>query len=298
MQSNVHFQLVSQALEWLSKNQGDQPDLDALAQALGVSPYHLQRTFQAWAGVTPKQFLKSLTRMEALARLREGRSVLDAALESGLSGPGRLHDLLVTTEALTPGEVRRGGAGVTIHYGFGESPFGPVLVSWTTRGINYLAFCQSVGKDQALNQLHNQWPRAVFVHEPEDALAWIDKIFKGSHGTALRLWLKGTPFQLKVWEALVAIPEGANATYADIAELIGQPGASRAVGSAIGKNPIAWVIPCHRVIRKLGDLGGYRWGQVTKSAMIGFEASRTNPNLPPSTERRHPANAGARPDNS
>jgi AraC family transcriptional regulator of adaptative response/methylated-DNA-[protein]-cysteine methyltransferase len=294
MQSNVHYQLVSRALAWLSENQGDQPELDDLARALGVSPYHLQRTFQAWAGVTPKQFLKSLTRMQALERLREGRSVLDAALESGLSGPGRLHDLLVTTEALTPGEARRGGAGVTIRHGFGESPFGSVLVSWTPRGINYLAFCQSVGQDQAFNQLHNQWPRAEHVHEPKGASAWLDKIFDGSRSTSLRLWLKGTPFQLKVWEALMAIPVGANATYADIAEFIGQPGASRAVGSAIGKNPVAWVIPCHRVIRKLGDLGGYRWGRVTKSAMIGFEASQANPHLHSSTPRGHPASPDTR----
>lgn len=298
MQSNVHYQLISQALEWLSSHQADQPELNAMAEELGVSPYHLQRTFQAWAGVTPKQFLKSLTRSEALDRLREGRSVLEAALQSGLSGPGRLHDLLVATDALTPGEARKGGAGVTIRYGFGESPFGTVLISWTSRGINYLAFCQCVGKDQAFGELCDQWPHAQFVHDPTGALAWLERVFEGSRSTPLPLWLKGTPFQLKVWEALMAIPEGTNATYGDIARMIGRPGASRAVGSAIGKNPVAWLIPCHRVIRKLGDLGGYRWGRMTKSAMIGYEAARNGPNLPASTPRIHLTSADARPGNS
>jgi AraC family transcriptional regulator of adaptative response/methylated-DNA-[protein]-cysteine methyltransferase len=277
MKQNRHYLLVANALHWLHEHQAEQPGLADLARELQVSQHHLQRTFQAWAGVSPKQFLKALTRQAATERLKRGASVLDATLHSGLSGPGRLHDLTVTTEALTPGEIRNRGMGVDIHYGFGETPFGEALVAWTNRGINFLGFSGELGANRTLQDLQDRWRQARFASNPTDAEAWLSRIFDCEHAHTLPLWLRGSPFQLKVWEALLAIPEGSHASYGQIAKLIGQPGASRAVGSAVGSNPVAWIIPCHRVIRQVGQLGSYHWGDVTKQAMIGFEAGRINP---------------------
>lgn len=252
----------------------EQPELGALAQELGVSPHHIQRVFQEWAGVSPKQFLKSLTRQAALERLEAGESVLNAAISSGLSGPGRLHDLLITTEAMTPGEVRKSGQGVEFSYGFGDCRFGEALVSWNRRGINFLGFCGEKDRSQVLGELTSRLCNAEFTLNEEGAQQWLDRIFEKQENQAVPVWLRGSPFQLKVWEALLAIPAGANATYGQIAKLIGSSGASQAVGNAVGSNPVSWIIPCHRVIRQLGELGGYRWGTPTKSAMIGFEATR------------------------
>jgi AraC family transcriptional regulator of adaptative response/methylated-DNA-[protein]-cysteine methyltransferase len=271
-QQEQAYKLVARALNWVAENQADQPDLERLSVEMGLSPYHLQRTFQDWAGVSPKQFLKSLTRQDALARLKRGSSVLDAALESGLSGPGRLHDLMITTEALSPGEVRKLGKGVAIQYGSGPTPFGQAVLAWTDRGINFLGFCEDTGYDTVVHELKNQWPSAEFKLSQKAAAKQLEKIFSDFGKTPLRLWLTGSPFQLKVWEALLSIPENSHASYGQIAAYIGQPRASRAVGSAVGSNPVAWIIPCHRVIRKLGGLGGYRWGEITKQAMIGYEA--------------------------
>ena len=242
---------------------------------MGVSPHHLQRTFQSWAGVSPKQFLKSLTRKEALVRLKTGSSVLDAAIDTGLSGPGRLHDLTISTDALTPGEIRKHGADVRIEYGFGESPFGPVLVAWTRRGVNFLGFCQEIGADPALMELKKQWSNASFSENKPAAQRWLDRIFRGSTDKPIPLWLRGSPFQLKVWEALLEIPEGTHTTYGLLARRIGNPRAARAVGAAVGSNPVSWIIPCHRVIRQVGETGGYRWGGVTKQALIGYEPARS-----------------------
>ena len=242
---------------------------------MGVSPHHLQRTFQAWAGVSPKQFLKSLTRNAALDRLKKGSSVLDASLEAGLSGPGRLHDLLISTDALTPGEIRKHGAGVQLDYGFGETLFGTALIAWTSRGANFLGFCEQNGTEFTLATLQEQWANAQFRKNPAAAQVWLDRIFSGSNDKPIPLWLRGSPFQLKVWQALLEIPEGTHSTYGRLAARIGHPGAARAVGTAIGSNPISWIIPCHRVIRQMGEMGGYRWGGFTKRAMIGFEAAST-----------------------
>jgi AraC family transcriptional regulator of adaptative response/methylated-DNA-[protein]-cysteine methyltransferase len=263
----------------VSEHQTEQPDLQRLAGEVGVSPHHLQRTFQAWAGVSPKQFLKSLTRRAARARLMGGSSVLESAYASGLSGPGRLHDLMITTEALTPGEMRRRGEGVEIEFGFGESLFGDTLVAWTSRGINFLGFCQEQGREQAMSQLQQEWRNACFRENHHTAEQQLRQIFGGASEQPIRLWLRGSPFQLRVWEALLEVPESSHITYGRLADRIGQPGAARAVGGAIGCNPIAWLIPCHRVIREIGDLGGYRWGQVTKHAMIGYEACRKDGTL-------------------
>lgn len=274
MRENTQFQLVSESIRWVADHQANQPNLQSLATAMGVSPHHLQRTFQAWAGVSPKQFLKFLTRQSALERLMDGAPVLDAAIESGLSGPGRLHDLMVTTEALTPGEIRQRGGHVQIEFGFGETPFGKALLSWTERGINFLGFCHETGADAVLRSLKDQWKNARFGENAAQARTWIDRIFSGSKETPLPVWLRGTAFQLKVWQALLEIPEGCHSTYGQLARGVGSPGAARAVGSAVGNNPIAWIIPCHRVIRQVGQIGGYRWGELTKSAMIGYEAAR------------------------
>jgi AraC family transcriptional regulator of adaptative response/methylated-DNA-[protein]-cysteine methyltransferase len=277
MQTNRHFELIARAIRWVADHQPEQPDLTLLANALNVSPHHLQRTFQAWAGVSPKQFLKALTRDAAMQRLAAGSSVLDTSLSVGLSGPGRLHDLLITTEALTPGEVRNRGKGVSLSFGFGDTPFGQVLVAWTPRGLNFLGFCEELGAEIVLQELRGVWANAVFDERPPEAQTWLDRIFAGSREQPLRLWLRGSPFQLKVWEALMAIPDGSSVTYGGLARLVGQPSAARAVGSAVGANPLAWIIPCHRVIRQLGDTGGYRWGAVTKRALIGFESARRLP---------------------
>lgn len=272
MQHIQHYDLIAETISWMTEHQHEQPGLSQLSAAMGVSPHHLQRTFQRWAGVSPKQFLKSLTRKAALARLEEGGSVLDAALDSGLSGPGRLHDLLISTDALTPGEIRQRGEGIRFEYGFGESLFGKALVAWTSRGINFLGFCQEPAPEQALLELRSQWSNASFHEDSAAAQRWLDTIFSETREKPIPVWLRGSPFQLKVWEALLNIPEGTHATYGQMASLVGNPGAARAVGSAIGSNPIAYIIPCHRVIRKMGETGGYRWGETTKRAIIGYEA--------------------------
>lgn len=274
METSRHYELIARAIRWVADHQSQQPDLDFLATAMGVSPHHLQRTFQNWAGVSPKQFLKSLTRQAALERLMAGNNVLEAALSVGLSGPGRLHDLLVTTEALTPGEIRRRGEGVKLEFGSGATPFGSAVVCWNSRGLNFLGFCQESGTTKVLDELRATWSGAEFTEQPMLAQNWLDRVFDLGQNQPLRLWLRGSPFQLKVWEALLAIPEGAHVSYGSLARQIGQPAASRAVGSAVGANPLAWIIPCHRVIRQMGELGGYRWGTVTKQAMIGLEACR------------------------
>ena len=277
MSHSSNFQLVADSLEWIVDHQGGQPELADLARAMGVSSHHMQRTFQAWAGISPKQFLKSLTREAALRRLATGDSVLDAALASGLSGPGRLHDLIVSTEAITPGQASSRGHGVTFHYGFGPTPFGEAIITWTDRGIAFLGFCGRKPPRQVRDELTHKWIRSEFIRDDENAAEWLNRIFSGSHQQPLPVWLRGSPFQLKVWEALLAIPDGANVTYGHIARAIGKPGASQAVGNAVGAKPVAWIIPCHRVIKQLGELGGYRWGQPVKFAMIGYEAARLSP---------------------
>lgn len=274
MHTSAQYDLIARAIRWVADHQPEQPNLDSLAKAMGVSPFHLQRTFHDWAGVTPKRFLQSLTRRAALQRLLTGSSVLDAALSAGLSGPGRLHDLMVTTEALTPGEIKKRGAGVSLEFGFGITPFGGALVCWSPRGLNFLGFCEECGPEDALDELRGRWSKAAFSEDPDGAQAWLDKVFSANHEQPLRLWLRGSAFQLKVWEALLDIPEASHASYGSLARHIGQPAAARAVGSAVGANPLAWIIPCHRVIRQVGELGGYRWGTVTKKAMVGFEAAR------------------------
>jgi AraC family transcriptional regulator of adaptative response/methylated-DNA-[protein]-cysteine methyltransferase len=273
MDSQHHYQLIADALHWLCQNQNDQPSLEQLAAHVGLSPHYLQRLFQDWAGVSPKQFLKYLTKAQAMERLRQGQTVLDSALSSGLSGPGRLHDLLITTQATTPGEARRKGLGVEMKYGYGLTPFGGALLAWTDRGICFLGFCHEQGRPHTWKQLNEQWPDASLSEDHSEANYKLEEIFTENKHQKLKIWLRGSPFQLRVWEALLNIPPGMHCTYGQLASFNGQPGASRATGSAVGRNPVSWLIPCHRVINSLGALGGYRWGTNTKQAIIGYEAA-------------------------
>jgi len=275
MNSQHHFQLIAESLHWLCRNQQNQPGLEALAEHIGLSPQYTQRLFQEWAGVSPKQFLKYLTKTQALERLRRGQTVFDTAVSSGLSGPARLHDLLITTLAMTPGEARRQGLGVEINFGYGQTPFGEALVGWTDKGICFLGFGREKGRDNLYSQFRQQWPDAILAENSTSAGLKLTEIFTGSDHKDLKIWLRGSPFQLRIWEALLRLPAGVHFSYSQLASLTGNARASRATGTAIGCNPVSWLIPCHRVISSLGTLGGYRWGINTKQAMIGYEAAKS-----------------------
>ena len=278
MNNQEHYQLIAEALHWLCQNQKSQPSLDELADHVGLSPHYMQRLFQEWTGVSPKQFLKYLTKVQAMERLRQGKTVLDTAMSSGLSGPGRLHDLLITTQAMTPGEARKGGLGVDVGYGFGMTPFGEALLAWTDKGVCFLGFCQEAGKQHTGDHYRQQWPDANLTENNSAASKRLAEIFTETDNKQLKVWLRGSPFQLKVWEALLKLPMGSHCTYGQLAAFTGNAGASRAIGTAVGRNPVSWLIPCHRVINSLGGLGGYRWGTNTKQAMIGYEAAlRSHP---------------------
>lgn len=271
---------IARALDRLASRFPEQPPLAELAAEVGVSEYHFQRMFTRRVGVSPKKFLQHLTLEAAKQRLRQSASVLDAAYEAGLSGPGRLHDLFVTLEAMTPGEYKARGDGLTVRYGFHDSPFGECLLMLTPRGICGLGFVAPGQRDSALTRMARGWERARVVRDDRATAAYIPRIFVQPgqpvprDAPPLRLLLRGSRFQLKVWEALLTMPPGTLTTYQDLARRLGLPaGAARAVGNANGANPIPWLIPCHRVIRKTGALGGYAWGEGCKMAMIGWEAS-------------------------
>ncbi len=273
---------IGRVLDLLAETFPDQPSLAELSAHLGLSEFHFQRLFLRWVGVSPKKFLQHLTLAEAKRRLRASHSVLDAAYSAGLSGPGRLHDLFVAVEAVTPGEFKAHGAGLTIRYGFHDSPFGDCLLMATPRGICGLGFVADGDRPAALAKLSRGWERAEFRADAAATEEFVPRIFAppdqaDARGAApIRLLLRGSRFQLKVWQALLEIPQGGLATYQDIARRLGlPPGAARAVGNANGANPVSWLIPCHRVIRKSGALGGYGWGLGRKMAMIGWEAEAT-----------------------
>lgn len=268
MRRDYQFELIHSSIEWLAANQKQQPDLQALSSRTGYSPSYIQRVFLDWAGLSPKQFLQALTREAAVERLIEGASSLETTLSVGFSSPGRLHDLLISTDAMTPGEIKTRAKGIRMRYGFGQSPFGEALVAWNQRGISFLGFCHETGAGHAEQELRKQWPDADLILSDAEARKLILDIFGGCSDKPIKLWLRGSPFQLKVWQALLAIPDGSHATYSQIASSIGHGKASRATGSAVGANPIAWIIPCHRVIQKLGVIGGYRWGKSLKGALI------------------------------
>lgn len=269
---------VERAIRFLDAHRAAQPSLGAVARHVGLSESHFQRLFTRWAGISPKRFLQHQTAELLKALIREDRSVLDAAYEVGLSGPSRAHDLIVNAEAVTPGELARAGDGLRIAYGFHPSPFGDALVATTSRGICHLAFVNPVTRAAALERLRADWPRATLVADQAGTRAAAAAAFPapGSAPTpGLALHVKGTNFQLKVWRALLAIPDGGATTYGALAEEIGEPGAARAVGNAVGANPVAWVIPCHRVLRSTGALGGYAWGTDRKRVMLAFERLHT-----------------------
>jgi AraC family transcriptional regulator of adaptative response/methylated-DNA-[protein]-cysteine methyltransferase len=269
------FARVARTLEWLSERVDDQPRLDEAARFAGVSPFHLQRLFTRWAGVSPKKFLGYLTLERARERLLADASVLEAAHAAGLSGGGRLHELCVTYEAATPGEIRARGAGLEISWGFAPTPFGDGLILETHRGICALAFCDREEREACFEETLRRFSRARLKRDDARALATATAAFAGPRTRgAPRLQLFGTPFQIKVWEALLRIPEGACASYEQIAEAIGVKAAVRAAAGAVAANPIAYLIPCHRVVRKTGAIHAYRWGRVRKLALLGWEAAR------------------------
>ncbi len=269
------YDRIEKTIHYLEKHFQEQPSLEEIAQFVHLSPFHFQRLFQKWAGVSPKQFIQYLTAEHAKRRLLESRSVMEAAYDVGLSGPGRLHDLMVSVEAMTPGEYKAGGKGMKIQWGVHPTPFGDALVAITPRGICGLSFAENPKK--VLAEFKAQWSRAQWVENPAGTLKIIRQIFgKRSQKRKIKILLKGTEFQIKVWEALLKIPTGLVQSYQDVARAIQKPKASRAVGTAVGQNSIAYLIPCHRVIRETGILGDYRWGSSRKKAMLGWEAAQTN----------------------
>jgi len=272
------YERIATVLRYLDTSHAGQPSIPELAEIAGTSLSHFHRLFKRWAGISPKDFLQCLTLNHAKSCLRESASVLDAAWEAGLSGPGRLHDLCVSLEAASPGEIKSGGEGIRVEWGMAETPFGPVSLGWSTRGVCHLAFHDS--EPEFPTSLRENWPRAEFFRKDRSARELAGRIFVRKTGERISAFVSGTEFQLKVWRALLGIPRGSLATYAGIAAAIGNPGATRAVGTACGANPVAWLIPCHRVIRGTGVINGYRWGRERKKAMLAVEtAKKTEPDL-------------------
>ena len=270
---------IEKAIRYLDANAREQPALEEVARRLGPSMFHCQRLFHRWAGVTPKDFLQVTTLGCAKALLRESRPVLEAALESGLSGPGRLHDLFLSLEAISPGEYRRGGEGVTVRWGVHGTPVGEALFAATERGVCAIRFLERQGKPAGeVDELCRDWPRARL--ERDDAATArvareVSGRMRGRTRERLAVVLRGTGFQVKVWQALLAIPEGRVTTYGEVAARMGRPEACRAAASAIGANAVGYLIPCHRVLRATGAIGGYRWGEARKRALLGLERGRT-----------------------
>ncbi|MBV9992675.1 MAG: methylated-DNA--[protein]-cysteine S-methyltransferase [Alphaproteobacteria bacterium] len=272
-ESGPEWRRMARAIRYLSENYQDQPSLDAAAEAVGLSPFHFQRVFTRYVGVSPKSFVGHLTLGHAKDELANGTSVLGAALDAGLSGSSRLHDLCLKIEAMTPGDYARGGDGIAIDFGFHDCAFGRALVMATDKGVCGLAFGDDGEERAMLDDMRARWPKARFVENPARTGRIAAQIFETQDGD-LALHLLGTPWQIKVWEALLAIPPGKVATYRGLADRIGNINASRAVGTAVGRNPISWLIPCHRVLGSDGALHGYHWGLTRKRSMLALEAAR------------------------
>lgn len=298
-QSITDYARIEKAIRFLDRERAAAPSLATVAEHVGLSEAHFQRLFTRWAGISPKRFLQHRTAEVVKRLLRERRPLLDVSYEAGLSGPGRLHDLLVNAEAVTPGEYQRAGEGLTVRYGFHPTPFGECVIAVTARGVCHLAFVHPVSRAAALERIRHDWPRATLVPDQAATRGAAAQAFPPPGSAAvpsLALHVKGTNFQLKVWRALLEIPTGGVTTYGEIAASIGEPKASRAVGTAVGSNPVSYLIPCHRVIRSTGELGGYAWGPDRKRAMLALEASRLperTPATPPAALRA--STAGARP---
>lgn len=273
------YERIACVIRYLDKNYANQPDLTKLAKHVGLSPYYFHRLFSTWAGITPKDFLQCLTLTHAMQLLQNGKTILDTTFDAGLSSPSRLHDLCVSLEAASPGEIKSGGAGWTITVGFADSPFGKCLVGESPRGICHLSFIEAgEGFANATSTLKAQWPQAKLQRDDNNAAKISSYIFKRSAtrrtSGPLRAFVQGTPFQVRVWRALLQIQRGTLVNYGGLATAIGQPTAARAVGTAVGKNSLAYLIPCHRVIRETGVIGDYRWGQVRKRAILAWENTR------------------------
>ncbi|EZH73191.1 cysteine methyltransferase [Aquimarina atlantica] len=275
-QNQFHYNRIAEAITYIKQNFKDQPNLDEIAEKVHISPFHFQRLFTDWVGVSPKKFLQYTSLEYAKNILKDQQTTLfDAAYETGLSGTGRLHDLFIKIEGMTPGEYKNGGQNLDINYSYAESPFGKMLVASTSKGICHMTFADD---DNAFTALQQRFPKAKFTQivdrSQQNALFIFTKDWRKL--SQIKLHLKGTDFQLKVWETLLKIPKGGLTTYGTIANHIHKPKASRAVGTAIGSNPVAFLIPCHRVIQSTGDLGQYHWGSTRKTAIIGWEAAKIN----------------------
>jgi AraC family transcriptional regulator of adaptative response/methylated-DNA-[protein]-cysteine methyltransferase len=285
------YERVARAIRFLDAHRAEQPDLAAVAGSAGLSPFHFHRLFSRWAGLTPKDFLQVLTLEHVKNSLRRGKSVLSAALDAGLSGPARAHDLCLTLEAATPGEMNSGGASWTLQAGFTSTPFGKCLIALGPRGICHLSFLGADGEAAAWNGMRAEWPNALFRRDDAEAESCALRIFVvpgGGPSARMRGFVRGTAFQVRVWRALLCVPPGATVTYGSIAASVGRPGASRAVGSAVARNPLAYLIPCHRVIRETGALGDYRWGRERKQALLVWETKRLSA-APPGANCDSPA---------
>jgi AraC family transcriptional regulator of adaptative response/methylated-DNA-[protein]-cysteine methyltransferase len=275
------YSRIEQVIYYLKKNASRQPSLGEIASSINLSEYHLQRLFTRWVGISPKRFLQFITKEHAKLLLAKSASVLETAYQVGLSSPGRLHDLFITWEAVTPGEYKLRGDGLTINYGFHPTPFGEILLGSTDRGICNLSFVMPAGHIESLKTLQENWPLAMLTEKPSLTQPVVNQIFHPStklNANSLHLYLNGSSFQLKVWEALLRIPTGYVVSYRDIANYLGETKASRAVGNALARNPVALLIPCHRVIHSVGEFGNYHYGEARKVALIGWEmAKSTNP---------------------
>jgi AraC family transcriptional regulator of adaptative response/methylated-DNA-[protein]-cysteine methyltransferase len=276
-----HYQLIEQAIQYIEANVQRQPELDEIASAIGLSEYHFQRLFTRWAGISPKRFMQFLTKEHAKDLLARSENLLETTHQVGLSSLGRLHDLFINTEAVTPGEFKSRGAGLNIRYGLHPTPFGKCLIASTERGICHLSFVQT-GEGNAIDNLVADWKQAKMIEDYKSTAPFVARIFAAPKPNSafeqanqrLSLHLRGTNFQIKVWEALLNIPTGAVSTYEQIAMQVGNPNAVRAVGTAVGHNPIAVLVPCHRVIRKSGEFGNYRYGAALKKALLAREFSQ------------------------
>jgi AraC family transcriptional regulator, regulatory protein of adaptative response / methylated-DNA-[protein]-cysteine methyltransferase len=270
------YERIARVIRYLDAHHAEQPDLARLAAQAGLSVHHFHRLFSVWAGVTPKDFLRCLTLAHVKQRLREGESVLGAALAAGLSGPSRLHDLCVKFEAASPGEVKSSGRGWQLEFGFASSPFGECILAESPRGVCYLAFSESGRRREAEARLAEAWPAAVRKRNDAAAVRLVDRVFRAApgdvHEPPLRAMVSGSAFQVRVWQALLQVPVGSLVSYGGLAMAIGQPAAARAVGTAVAANRLAYLIPCHRVIRETGVVGEYRWGPLRKRALIAWES--------------------------
>lgn len=272
-EDSYYYKLMRRAIDLIDGPGGREMSLEEIAAEMNLSPAHFQRVFSRWAGVSPKRLQQYLTLDHAKQMLADRHTTLETADAVGLSGGGRLHDLFLRWEAMSPGEFARKGAGLTIRYGWFDGPFGRTLALGTDRGLCGMAFAEEVGDDAAFADMTARWPEAVFIEDPDAVAPWVEAAFSRKGEAALHLI--GAPFQIKVWEALLSIPTGHVTSYSDIARAIGNPRAVRAVGTAVGRNPISWLIPCHRALRKSGALGGYHWGLPVKRAMLAWETAET-----------------------